>query len=396
MEPAPQPGPRDLSERLRESEARRAAILESALDAVITMDSAGRVIDFNPGAERTLGYTREQAVGRTVAELMIPPGLRESHRAGLARYLATGEGPVLGRRIEVPAMRADGSEFPAELAIAVSRLPDGSPLFTAFLRDISERKRAERELRRHAAALMESNADLEDFAYIAGHDLKEPLRGISASAAFLLEDAGGTLNESTRSRVNAITRLSARMYGLLDSLLEYSRVGRAELAFEMTDLNAVVAGALETLQACLSGARVAVLGPLPTVRCDAVRVGQVFSNLIANAVKYNDRAEKRVEIGREERSGELVLFVRDNGIGIRRQHTESIFKMFRRLHPREGYGGGTGAGLTIVKRIVERHGGRVWLESVPGEGTTFYFTLAPSPALSVPLGMDSGAVAEPP
>lgn len=229
-------------------------------------------------------------------------------------------------------------------------------------------------------ALARSNAELDAFTYIASHDLSEPMRGIHNYAAMLREDYGDQLGEEGNGWVETMMRLSRRMDSMIDSLFEYSRVGRTELEVAPTDLQAVLAGALDTLalQIRESGTEIRVPRPLPVVPCDAERVGQVFQNLIHNALKYNERDEKWIEIGyRQDAGSPVVLFVRDNGIGIAEQHHDVIFRIYKRLHPRDRFGGGTGVGLTIVRRIVERHGGRVWLESEPGAGTTFFFTLQP-------------------
>jgi signal transduction histidine kinase len=225
--------------------------------------------------------------------------------------------------------------------------------------------------------LQQSNRDLDDFAYIASHDLKEPLRGIHNYSMFLLEDYGDRLDEDGRAKLETLMRLTRRMEVLIDSLLEFSRLGRADLAIDDVDLNATVAEVVDALAIHLEAERaeVRVPRPLPTVRCDRVRVGEIFHNLIVNAVKYNESERKQVEIGWLDEQPP-VFYVRDNGIGIQEKHFESIFRIFKRLHAREKFGGGTGAGLTIVKKIIERHSGRIWVESTPGDGTTFYFTLA--------------------
>jgi light-regulated signal transduction histidine kinase (bacteriophytochrome) len=226
--------------------------------------------------------------------------------------------------------------------------------------------------------LARSNQELDAFTYIASHDLREPLRGIHNYATMLQEDYADRLDEEATGRLETLTRLTRRMDGLIESLFEYSRIGRVDLKVEPTDLQRVLEDVLDTLalQIRAAGLEVRVPRPLPTVPCDALRAGQVFQNLIHNALKYNERADKWVEIGWREGTP-AALYVRDNGIGIPEQHREVIFRIYKRLHPRDRFGGGTGVGLTIVRRIVERHGGRVWLESEPGEGTTFFFTLEP-------------------
>jgi signal transduction histidine kinase len=234
-----------------------------------------------------------------------------------------------------------------------------------------------RELQTANVELRQSNRELDDFAYIASHDLKEPLRGIHNYSMFLLEDYGGKLDEDGKDKLETLMRLTRRMEVLIDSLLQFSRLGRVDLAMEDVDLGAIVAEVLDSLGINLKEEDVEVRmpRPLPTVRADRARVGEIFYNLIVNAVRYNDKPRKWVEIGWLEEDPP-VFYVRDNGIGIQEKHFDSIFRIFKRLHSREKFGGGTGAGLTIVKKIVERHSGRIWLDSTPGEGTTFYFTLA--------------------
>ena len=254
--------------------------------------------------------------------------------------------------------------------------------------ELAERRRTEAELEQSNRELGASNRELDDFAYVASHDLKEPLRGIHNYAGFLLEDYGDQLDLPGKAKLETLMRLTGRMESLIDTLLHYSRVGRVDLAIEPVSLSGVVFEVVDSLAPLLNetGAEVNVPHELPTVRCDRARIDEVFRNLVVNAVKYNDRPDKRVDIGvlpAGTAAGGVspapaegpVFYVRDNGIGIPAKHHEIVFEIFKRLHGRDYYGGGTGAGLTIVKKVVERHGGRVWLESAPGEGSTFYFTL---------------------
>jgi signal transduction histidine kinase len=240
------------------------------------------------------------------------------------------------------------------------------------------------ELERLNTELARSNRELDAFAYIASHDLKEPLRGIHHLSQFLLEDSADQLDADGVDRLHMLQRLARRMQALIESLLHYSHVGRADLSMREVDLEEVVKETLDLFTVQLQGVHVDVRLPsrLPTVRADRVWVGELLNNLLANAIKYNDKAEKWVEIGctsppDEDGARRHIFYVRDNGIGIAVQHHEAIFGIFRRLHGRDEYGGGTGAGLTIVRKIVERHGGRIWLVSEPGAGSTFYFTLEP-------------------
>ena len=238
------------------------------------------------------------------------------------------------------------------------------------------------QLARLNAELARSNDELDAFAYIVSHDLKEPLRGIHNFSRMLREDHGEALRPDGQEEVETLIRLSRRMDGMLDSLLQYSRAGQLDLRLVDTDLQALVAEVLDTLRTRLeeSGTEIRIPRPLPSVRCDPVRAGSVFQNLVSNAIKYNENERRWIEIGWREPEGEgrpVTLYVRDNGIGIDPKHWDAIFRLFRRLHGRDRYGGGSGAGLTIARKLVERHGGRIWLESEPGEGTTFFFTLEP-------------------
>lgn len=375
-----------VEQALRESEARTRAILAAAVDAIITINERGMIDSVNPAGERLFEYRAEELIGRNVNVLMPEPYHCE-HDGYLANYRASGRKKIIGIGREVVGRRKDGTTFPMHLAVSEVLLGDRR-LFTGIVRDISERVTAEQHLRENATQLQERNAELtrsnqelDDFAYIASHDLKEPLRGIHNYATFLIEDYHDKIDTEGQSKLHTLKRLTQRLETLLDSLLEFSRVGRVDLAIGDTDLGVVLAEVVDSLRITLQEKTIDVRipRPLPTVQCDRVRVAEVFRNLITNAMKYNDKAEKWVEIGFDRGSngaGPPVCFVRDNGIGMREKHFESVFRIFKRLHGRDKFGGGTGVGLTIVKKIVERHGGRVWIESIVDEGSTFYFTLA--------------------
>lgn len=234
--------------------------------------------------------------------------------------------------------------------------------------------------------LQRSNEELDSFAYIASHDLKEPLRGIHNYANFLMEDHGEILNEDGVAKLQTLMRLTQRMEDLINSLLYFSRLGRAELMRQPVNLDDLVHQVITTLTIARPqhATEFRMPRPLPVVECDRAQVNELFSNLISNAIKYNDKSEKWVEIGylealataQEASHPPITFYIRDNGIGISKEYLHQIFQIFRRLHGRDEYGGGTGAGLTISRKIVERHGGKIWVESIPDEGSTFFFTLA--------------------
>lgn len=362
---------RDVTER-RESERIR-SIVDNVVDGIITFDENGTIESLNPAAEEIFGYRCEELLGTNVRRLAAEP-------AGADWSALPGGGAGVH---ELSGRRKDGTEFAMDLAVGAFHF-QGRRAYTAVVRDITERRASEEQLRFYAkelqqmnAALARSNQELDEFAYIASHDLKEPLRGIHNYSTFLLEDYGDELDAEAKSKLETLGRLAQRMEGLINSLLEFSRVGRVELATQPTDLDDVVRRALDALLITLKEARadVRIPRPLPTIVCDQVRIAEVFQNLIANAVKYNDKQEKWVEVGYQSEGRDTVFYVRDNGIGIPRKHFDAVFRLFKRLHGRDKFGGGAGVGLTIVKKIIERHGGRIWIESTPGEGSTLFFTL---------------------
>jgi PAS domain S-box-containing protein len=366
---------------LDRSQSRLRAVVDYAVDGLITFDAMGRVTSFNPACERIFGFKAEEMIGNDLKAVL--PGLNRSG-AGLGGYVASNEARALGATgHEVVAHRKDGTSFPADLSVSAYTL-DGRRHFAGIVRDITLRKQADQTVMNYMHALERSNKELDDFAYIASHDLKEPLRGIHNHSRFLREDNADKLDEESVKRVERLVYLSQRMERLVNDLLYFSRLGRQELAVQETDLVAVVADIEETLEHFLEerGAKISVPNGLPVYTCDKPRVTELFRNLITNAIKYNDKPAKLVELGflrshvtQQGARMENVFYVKDNGCGIDPEFHEEIFRIFKRLQPQSGPDDGTGVGLTFVKKIVERHGGAIWLESTPGLGTTFYFTL---------------------
>jgi PAS domain S-box-containing protein len=365
---------RRIEEALRASEQRTRLILETANSSYVAIDSRGRIIDWNRQAEVTFGWSREEVLGRSLAETIIPPQYRAKHRRGLHHYLATGEAPVFNRRIELSALRRNGEEFPIELTIWPLKVGEVCS-FNAFISDITERKQAELVLTEQAHELTRSNAELQRFAYVASHDLQEPLRMITSYVQLLARRYRGKLDSDADEFIGYAVEGVARMQALINDLLEYSRVGSQGKALRVVDASKVFDLTLRNLRVAVTESNATVTcDPLPTVKADAGQLTQLFQNLLGNAIKFHGEADPRIHVTAERADKEWRFSVRDNGIGFDPKFANRIFQVFQRLH-RPGAYPGTGIGLAICQKIVERHGGRIWAESTPGEGSVFYFTL---------------------
>jgi PAS domain S-box-containing protein len=427
---------------LRRGEARKAAMLAAALDAIITIDHEERIVEFNPAAERIFGHPRALALGRRLSELIIPPAYRAKHRRGMAHYLATGEGPVLGRRVELPALRADGSEFPAEISIVPTEL-DGRPIFTGYLRDITDRKRAEQEIRQlnrdleervaaRTAELARANAELaraarlkDEFFATVSHELRTPLNGVIAIIELLAETT--PLDERQRHYAQVARTSADLLRDVIDDILDYSRIEAGQLQLERVDFNPAELVheviSLLSLQATekdldlhcrLDGGVDAWLSG------DRSRLRQVLVNLIANAVKFTERGEIVVHACQDtteptqdtkkgptesskggisaapsaEAQGSLLSYsvssvsavvslrveVRDTGIGIPPDRLDRLFQPFSQVDASTSRRyGGSGLGLAICRRLTELMGGTIGVESVPAQGSTFWITVPLQP-----------------
>ncbi len=366
----------------RESEGRILAIFEAAIDSIITIDEEGKILEFNRAAEKIFRARRDAVIGKEMAELFFPAESRERHRANLARYQISGAGSMLGKRLELEMRRSDDEEFIAQISIQPVSLK-GQPVFSVFLQDITKRKQAEEALARQTKELARSNSELAQFAYVASHDLQEPLRAVISHCQLLKKRLEGTLDEITADCLNFAVDGAERMKRLINDMLSYSRVGSQGRRFEMTDVALVVEEVLVNLSVAIeeSGAKVHYQ-ELPAVMADSRQLPQLFQNLIGNALKYRADRPPEVHIQAESNQEHWLFTVRDNGIGISPEHAERIFVIFKRLHTREEYSG-TGIGLALCKKIVELHGGRIWVESEEGLGSTFCFTWPKKQALPV-------------
>lgn len=361
-------------EALRRSEARFAGIISISSDAIVSVDEEQRIIFYNQGAEQTFGWTADEAMGQPL-EMLIPEIHRPGHAGKVRQFGRSGvRARRMGERGQISGRRKSGEVFPADASISHLEV-GGSRIYTAVLRDVTERARAEEALARQAQDLARSNAELEQFAYVASHDLQEPLRMVASYTQLLARRYGDRLDDDAHEFIGYAVDGVRRMQGLISDLLAYSRVGSRGESPEMVELEPVMARTIDVLRTAVeeSGATV-THDPLPAVQADAVQIGQVLQNLVGNALKFRGDAPPRVHVGVQRQGAEWVFSVRDNGIGIAPEYAQRIFVIFQRLHTRADYEG-TGIGLAICKKIVERHGGRIWVESAEGQGSTFFFTL---------------------
>lgn len=350
------------------------AILDDAVDAIITIDERGTVQSANRAAERIFGYRAADMLGNNVKMLMPEPYAAE-HDAYIDHYLATGEKRIIGIGREVEGRRKSGEIFPMHLGVSEVIVGD-TRVFTGIVQDISERRALQQAREDLIAELEAANAELERFTYTVSHDLKSPLITIKGFLGTLEQDAVSGNVERLRADISRIERAADRMKQLLDELLELSRIGRVanpDSDVPMTELGREVAHLLEGPIAD-AGALLEVADGMPVVRGDRVRIREVIQNLVENALKFaRPDVDPVVEIGVRSGGSAPVFFVKDNGIGIAPDYLERVFRLFEQLDQERA---GTGIGLALAKRIIEVHGGRIWVESEGRRrGATFCFTI---------------------
>ncbi len=368
---------RDITERkaaedaLRESEEKYRVLFETAKDAIFLADEAGKFVDVNSAACESLGYGREELLKMSNKEIDADP-------IGYETFTKVRDGVVKEAVFEVNQKRKDGTLVPVEISGKVIQ-SDGSKIFLAIARDITERKRSDEKLKQTMADLKRSNTDLEQFAYVVSHDLQEPLRMVTSYVQLLSKRYKDKLDSDADDFIGFAVDGASRMHTLIQDLLTYSRVGTRGNPLTPAACEDALDQALANLKLTIedSGA-VVTHDPLPTVAADSSQLVQLFQNLIGNAIKFHDDEPLRVHVAVERKDDEWKFSVVDNGIGIDPEFFERIFVIFQRLHGREEYSG-TGIGLAVCKKIVDRHGGRMWVESEPGRGATFYFTIPAVP-----------------
>jgi PAS domain S-box-containing protein len=355
---------------LRESEQWLRAIIDNATGIVWVKDLQGRFLIVNRYHEEVLGLTQKQIVGKTVFDIH-PLELAQAYTANDRQVLESGK----TLEFEETTPLQDGEHTYVSVKFPMRDTYGRIVALGAICTDITGRKRIEEELRHTADELARSNVELEQFAYVASHDLQEPLRVIAGMVQLLQQRYQGKLDARADEFIAHILDGTVRMQTLIDDLLVYSRVGRQGKPFTPTDTSAPLQDALANLAATIqeSGA-VITHDTLPVVIADPTQLVQLFQNLVGNALKFRSQRPPEIHIGVERLPAEWRFAVCDNGIGIEPQYFERIFTVFQRLHTRREFPG-TGIGLAICKKIVERHGGQIWVDSQPGQGSTFYFTI---------------------
>jgi PAS domain S-box-containing protein len=359
---------------LRDSESRFRSVAETANEGIVTTDEQGIVRYWNPGAARMFGRPEDQAVAQPLAAMM-PARHKAELEGGLAQYRQNKGGRLVGKTVELAGIRKDGSEFPLELSLSSFQTSKGV-FFAGILRDITAHKEAKRALESKNNELARSNQELEQFAYVASHDLQEPLRMVSNYTQLLGRRYKDQLDADAQEFIGFAVDGALRMQALIHDLLTYARVGTRGKEFKDTPVNKIVADALMNLAGAIDEVKADIrVDPLPTIACDGGQLTQVFQNLIGNALKFRRKdAIPAVRVSAARTGNAWTFGIADNGIGIEPKYFERIFQMFQRLHGREEYPG-TGIGLALCKKIVERHGGRITVASEAGRGTTFAFTI---------------------
>lgn len=366
----------DTIAQVRESEAHTRALLSNLIVGVVSVDEQGIIKTCNPAAERIFGYQESEIIGQNIG-LLFPKPEQNEQTSYFKKYLEPGISGMLGVTVEAVGLRKNGSIFPLDLSVAEMQGGENR-MFVVILRDISERKLAEEQKASLMADLEDANEELKSFAYVVSHDLKAPLRAIGALADWLSTDYVDKFDEEGKEHMRLLVSRVHRMGNLIDGILQYSRVGRVREAPVAVDVGEILRDVIDFI-APSPNVNIIVEKSLPTIVIEPTRIQQIFQNLLSNAIKYMDKPQCEIRISCKPEGEHWKFSVSDNGPGIESRHFEKIFQLFQTLAPRDRVES-TGVGLALVKKIVEMYGGNIWIESTPGQGSTFFFTLPKTPA----------------
>ena len=358
-------------ERKQAEERFRTAVMSSP-NGMVMVNTRGEIVLVNEETERMFGYERDELLGKSIEQL-VPERFRSDHAQHRGGFLMRPQRREMGAGRALHARRKDGSEFPVEIGLNPITTDEG--LFTlSSIVDITERMQAQEALLQRTKELLRSNAELEQFAYVASHDLQEPLRMVASYTRLLSEEYAERLDDEGKLFVHYARDGAERMQQLIHDLLAYSRVGSRARQARIVSMQTCVSGVLADLAMSIAETKTEVRAEnLPDVVGDPVQISELLQNLISNAIKFRGERPPLIEINARRIEDGYEFSLRDNGIGIEQQYFDEVFQVFKRLHTTEEYPG-TGIGLAICKRIVERAGGRIWVQSKPGAGCTFYFT----------------------
>jgi PAS domain S-box-containing protein len=367
----------DITQRrvIEEKLSQFAAIVESTEDAILSLDLDDRIVSWNQGAEKLFGYSAAEVMGHTPDVFL--KGRHAELKAQAQDKLDLGESVL---RSEAYISKKNGETILCSSTVSPLRNEKNEISGTCVIaRDITDLRSAEQRVKDLAERLKRSNEDLTQFAYLASHDLQEPLRTISSFIRLLDLENRDSFNAESRGHMNFVVDSVSRMKRLIESLLEYSRVEQTHLRMESVDCQRLVERLQEDLRTTIDESEAEIiLNPLPVIEGDEIQLGQLFQNLISNALKFRSQKRPHILVRAEEKEKNWIFAVQDNGIGIESRFKDQIFQIFRRLNGSRDYAG-SGIGLATCKKIVERHGGTIWVDSSPGEGSTFYFSVPRNP-----------------
>jgi PAS domain S-box-containing protein len=368
---------KDAETHLAQMEGRYRGLLEAAPDGMVVVNQRGEIVLLNAQSEKQFGYLRNELIGRKVKSI-IPEGFAERLIADETRTAAEALAQHIGTEIELYGLRKDGSEFPIEIMLSPLESAEGT-LVTAAIRDITTRKDAEAHLVQNVKELNRSNEELEQFAYVTSHDLQEPLRMVASYTQLLSRRYKGKLDSDADEFIAFAVDGANRMQRLIQDLLTFSRVGKkGQDLLDISSDDALQQAILNLRGAIEESGAIVTRGPMPEVKANETELTQLFQNLVGNGIKYQGPGTPHIHISAVKNGSPKWIFsVQDDGLGIDPQFFERIFGMFQRLHKRDEFAG-TGMGLAICKKIVEQHGGSISVDSTPGKGSTFHFTLAES------------------